>query len=89
MTVILTFCILKLIAVTVSRLYWLENTAGTNTTPVFNLPPVNLNITNALSYRLYDWNNNGCLDIVVYGVNAETRVYFNDCAGNFSFGLGC
>ena len=69
-------------------LYWLENTAGTNTTPVFNLPPVNLNITNALSYRLYDWNNNGCLDIVVYGVNAETRVYFNDCAGNFSFGLG-
>lgn len=68
-------------------LYWLENTAGTNTTPIFNLPPVNLNIQNALSYRLYDWNNNGCLDLVVYGVNTETRVYYNDCAGNFSFGV--
>ncbi|MGJ8684873.1 MAG: T9SS type A sorting domain-containing protein [Nonlabens sp.] len=67
-------------------LHWLENTAGRNTTPIFNLPPVNMNIQNALSYRLYDWNNNGCLDLVVYGVNTETRVYYNDCAGNFSYG---
>ncbi|PQJ32686.1 hypothetical protein BST92_12445 [Nonlabens arenilitoris] len=68
-------------------LYWLENTAGTNTTPVFNMPPVNMNIQNALSYRLYDWNNNGCLDIVVYGVNTSTIVYYNDCSGNFSLGV--
>jgi len=67
-------------------LYWLENTAGPSNSPIYNLPSVNLNILNARSYRLYDWNNDGCNDIVILGWNAGVVVFINDCNASFTFG---
>lgn len=67
-------------------LHWLENTAGMGNIPTFNTTPINLNIQNAISFRLYDWNTDGCDDLIVLGWNAQVVLFISNCNGTFSYG---
>jgi Secretion system C-terminal sorting domain/FG-GAP-like repeat len=60
------------------ELHVLINSAGQGNQPIFNTPGINLGVDFCYSHRLFDWDNDGFNDVVVYGHNAGLYVFIND-----------
>ncbi len=66
------------------ELHVLINNAGIGNPPSYSVPGVNLNVDFCYSHRLFDWNNNGWNDVIVYGHNGGVYVFLNDQAGGLN-----